>query len=155
MKRYKKIIFAAESGTCRAPMAAGLLRGEDLGYEAEILARGLVVLFPEPLNGKAEAVMAGKGIRMEDYRSRGLIQEDFSPDTLVIVFNESMRRKIMNLFGEAENVQVLTELTGEELEIMDPYGGDLMSYGLCLESMVRPIRALACMLRGAKEELHE
>ena len=36
---------------------------------------------------------------------------------------------------ERENVYVLTELVGDELEILDPYGGSLQSYGLCYETM--------------------
>ena len=149
MKQCRRIIFAAETGTCRAPMAMGLLIAQKLDFPVEIQARGLVVLFPEPLNQKAEAVMAGKGIRLENFKSTPLRDEDFSDDTLVLVFGEDHRKKILEEYPRAKNVHVLTELTGDELEIMDPYGGDLATYGLCLESMVKPIRTLAKMLNQA------
>ena len=67
---YNKIIFVAENGTCRAPMAAGILKDMLPGKQIEILPRGLVVLFPEPLNQKAEAVMISNGLPTEGYRSR-------------------------------------------------------------------------------------
>ena len=51
MKIYRRIIFVAEAGTCRAPMAAALLKEYTLKHPVEVLARGLVVLFQEPLNG--------------------------------------------------------------------------------------------------------
>ena len=37
-------------------------------------------------------------------------------------------------------------MTGDELEIMDPYGGDVMSYGLCMETLANTIRKLAEVL---------
>ena len=44
------------------------------------------------------------------------------------------------------NVYVLTDVTGDELEIMDPYGGELVTYGICFETLVRTIRKLAAVL---------
>ena len=55
--RYNRIIFVAQSGTSREPMAAGIMKDLNEDSNLEILARGLVVQFPEPLNQKAEAVM--------------------------------------------------------------------------------------------------
>ena len=45
-----------------------------------------------------------------------------------------------------ENVHVLTELVGEELEIIDPYGGTLQAYGLCYETMRKTIKKLVNLL---------
>lgn len=146
MKTFNRIIFVAGSGTCRAPMAMELLRGQLLWHRPEILARGMVVLFPEPLNQKAEAVMISNGIKLEGYMSSPLTEEDCSEDTLIIAINSVIKEKILAKFPDAPNVYFLTEITGNELEIMDPYGGDLVSYGLCFESMVKPIKTLAMML---------
>ena len=46
-------------------MAEGILNECALKFPATIESRGLVVLFPEPLNQKAEAVMISNGINME------------------------------------------------------------------------------------------
>ena len=48
--------------------------------------------------------------------------------------------------AQEENVQVLTELVGDELEILDPYGGTLQSYGLCFETMNKSIKKLVKLL---------
>ena len=45
-----------------------------------------------------------------------------------------------------QNVHVLTEFVGEELEIVDPYGGSLQSYGLCYEMMRKTIMKLVNLL---------
>ena len=69
MRQYDRIIFVARSGTCREPMAAGILQDFMLKKEIEVLARGLVVSFPEPLNRKVEAVLISNGITLKDFSS--------------------------------------------------------------------------------------
>ena len=144
MKLYNKIIFVCDSGTSRAPMAEAILKEYHLKRPMEIESRGIVALFPEPVNQKAEAVLISNGINVENHMSRQLAAEDFSEDTLVIVMEEMQREKILKDFPEAdpENVQVLTQLVGDELEILDPYGGILQSYGLCYETLNKSIKKL-------------
>ena len=148
MDSYKEIIFADDAGVSRAPMAAELLKECTLKRQIDIQARGIVVLFPEPLNQKVEAVLISNGITLENYMSSQLEEEDFAPDTLVVVMESGDRQKIMDLFEHAipENIQVLTELVGDELEIMDPYGGTLQAYGLCFETLNKSVKKLAGLL---------
>lgn len=155
MRNYKRIVFVTESGTCRAPMAAGILGGYTLKNPVEILSRGLVVLFPEPTNQKAEAVMISNGTNLENYMSCQLREEDIDDDTLVIAMEEQLRQKILEKFANVnpENVQVLTSLVGDELEIIDPYGGTLQTYGLCYETLNKSIRKLVKLLNGDSEAL--
>lgn len=154
MKQYNRILFVAENGTCRAPMAAGILGEYVLKHPVEIGARGMVVLFPEPLNQKAEAVMISNGINLEGYMSTQLTEEDFTDDTLVLVMEHAQSDKILEKFENAdpENVHVLTELVGDELEILDPYGGSLQAYGLCYETMRKTIKKLVTLLNEGNKE---
>lgn len=148
MRKYERIIFVADSGTCREPMAAGILEEQVLSHPVEILSRGLVVLFPEPLNQKAEAVMISNGLKTEGFMSAQLVREDITEDTLVLTMSEENRQKIYELFPdvEKENVEVLTKLVGDELEILDPYGGNLQAYGICYETLNKSIKKLVKML---------
>ena len=41
---------------------------------------------------------------------------------------------------------MLSELVGDELEILDPYGGQLPNYGLCYESLKVTIKKLVKLL---------
>ena len=50
-----------------------------------------------------------------------------------------------------ENVQVLTSYVGDELEIMDPYGGALPAYGLCYETLRKSIKKLVKKLNEENE----
>ena len=154
MKIYRRIIFVAEAGTCRAPMAAALLKEYTLKHPVEVLARGLVALFQEPLNQKAEAVMISNGVSTEGYVSTQLSDEDVDEDTLVLTMERSQCQKVLDICANAkeENVCVLTELVGEELEIMNPYGGTLQSYGLCFETLRQTIKKLVKLLNENEGE---
>ena len=142
MKEINKVIFVGKRATCREPMAMALLAGEPLWHPVTVQAKGLVVLFSEPLNQKAEAVMAGRDLRLEGYATVPFEPADFSDDTLILTFNQEVRRTLLEMEG-AKNVFVLTDLTGDELEIIDPYGGDIRQYGLCLETLANSIHKLA------------
>lgn len=149
---YKRIIFVADSGTCREPMAVAILNDIGLKRPVEILARGLVVLFPEPLNQKAEAVMISNGLPTEGYMSSQLTAEDLEGETLALTMEERQRKKLLEMFENADekHVRVLTEFVGDELEIVNPYGGTLQMYGICYETLLTSVRKLANILN--KEE---
>lgn len=129
-------------------MAAGIMQEISLKHPTEILARGLVVQFSGPLNQKAEAVMISNGINMEGYNSEQLSEEDITEETLVLTMESTQRTRVLEQYANAneENVYVLTEYIGDELEIIDPYGGTLTAYGLCYESLRTSIRKLVKML---------
>ena len=150
MEKLERIIFVARSGTCREPMAMGILK--DLGFRPdeniEIIARGLVVSFPEPMNGKVEAVLISNGITLENFTSKQLKDEEITPNTLVLTMEKNQREKVINHYESAtlENVHVLTDFVGDELEIINPIGGALQSYGLCYETLRKSLKKLVKIL---------
>lgn len=148
MKKYRKVIFVCDSGTARAPMAEAIMKEYRIKYPLEIENRGLVVLFPEPLNQKAEAVLISNGINVENQMSRQLEQEDLVPDNLIIAMAGEQKQKILETYEipQGTEIEVLTELTGDELEIINPYGGTLQSYGLCYETLNKTIKKLVNMI---------
>lgn len=148
MKQYKRIIFVGRSGNLRAPMAVGIVRDCFLTEEIEVLARGLVVAFPEPMNQKAEAVLISNGIDMSGFTSLQLSEKDVDEDTLILTMEADHRDRLLRLFPNIDENQVfvLTEFVGDELEIIDPYGGSLAAYGLCYESMKKTLKKLVKIL---------
>lgn len=152
MRAYKKVIFVDNHGTLRAPMAEAIFSELVASDEIEIKSRGLIVLFPEPLNQKAEAVLASNGLYLKNYLSQKLTTEDLIEDTLVIVMERDQKEKLLTLFPDTEHVEVLTELTGDELEIMNPYGAPLPSYGLCFETLSIILKKLNVLMNEGEEE---
>lgn len=148
MKRYKRIIFVGRSGNLREPMAVGIVKDCFLTEEIEVLARGLVVSFPEPMNQKAEAVLISNGIDMSGFASVQLSEKDVNEDTLILALEADHRDRLLRMFPDIDEhqVSVLTEFVGDELEIIDPYGGSLAAYGLCYESMKKTLKKLVKIL---------
>ena len=148
MEKLERIIFVARSGSCREPMAMGILKDLTLKLEVEVFARGLVVSFPEPMNGKAEAVLISNGIFLQDFTSKQLKNEEITENTLVLTMEKTQREKVLSHYVNAvpERVHVLTDFVGDELEILDPYGGSLQSYGLCYETLRKSIKKLVKIL---------
>ena len=148
MDEFNRIIFVCESGTARSPMAVGILNDFSLKRCIDVESRGLVVLFPEPMNQKAEAVLISNGVSTRDFMSVQLTEEDLTPDTLILTMEYIQKERILEHFENAipENIHVLTELVGDELEILDPYGASLQSYGLCYETMRKTIQKLVNLL---------
>lgn len=133
-------------------MAEAIMKEYIIKYPVEIESRGLVVLFPEPLNQKAEAILISNGINMPEKMSRQLEEEDLSPENLLLTFEAAQKEKILEDFAEAAhaNVEVLTELVGDELEILNPYGGTLQSYGLCYETLNKTVQKLVNLINEAE-----
>ena len=129
-------------------MAAGIMNEFVLKKPVEILARGLVVQFPEPMNQKAEAVLISNGINTEGFTSKQLDIEEVTENTIILTMESSDRDKVLEMYPEInpEHVYVLSEFVGDELEILDPYGGALQNYGLCYESLRMTIKKLVKIL---------
>ena len=144
MNKINKVIFVAASGTARAPMAAAIFTNFSLSRNIIGESRGLVVQFPEPINQKVEAVLIGNGIVLSYFASQKREEDDFTNDTLIIAMEEKQRQKILECYDRAteENTVVLSTFVGDELEIMDPYGAPIQTYGLCYEVLKSSIEKL-------------
>lgn len=149
---YNRIVFVGEAGVLRAPMAAGIMKKIMPGIEC--VARGLVVLFPEPMNQKAESVLKSHDIEFENFASTPLVEDDFAIGTLVVVMERPQLEKILAQFENAnpEHVHVLTEYVEEELEILNPYGQPLQVYGMCYETLLNSLTKLKEKIQEAYNE---
>ena len=152
-----RVILTDRDGTARTPMAGAILAEEGWDNEKiELLVRGLVVLFPEPVSQKADAVLVANGIDVSGYRSTQLKKEEVDEDTLVVILQEKDRKTVIDIIGEeySDQVHVMTELCGEELEIMDPYGGPVGSYGVCFETMSITLKKFLNLVRDGEIDVH-
>lgn len=149
MRKYKRVIFVAGNGITRAPMAAEIYKTLEHD-ETEVLARGLLVAFPEPLNQKTEAVMISNGINVTDFQAKELEDSEITEDAIVFTMEESQRQKVLDRYEHAteENTFVLTSFVDEELEIIDPYGGPLQTYGICFEMLKSTLTKVVEKLDG-------
>ena len=133
--KYRKLIFVCRDNSCRSPIAAAIMREINEIPELEIISRGIIVLFPEPYNPKARAILASNNIILENGTSIGLEGSDFTEDTLVLTMDRDEKQKVQSEFENNQNVYTIMEFAGGSGDIFDPYGGDSDVYALFFESI--------------------
>lgn len=127
------MVFCSGDGTYRAPVATEVLKkllekNEELKHIC-VSARGMIVMFPEPVNGKAVAIGKSKGYDLSEYSAKGIEKEDFSVETLVLVMTEMEKMKVYNTYENAINVYTIKEFIGAAGDIDIPFGKGLADYG--------------------------
>ena len=135
MKHYDKLIFVSESDTSTSPMAEAILQQIFLLEDILITSKGLVVLFPEPINPKAEAVLVSHSLSMKNHVSEQLTEDDFDDRTLILTIDESQRDRLLKDHENAKNVFSLTSYIQADEDIKDPYGGSLADYNRMYEEL--------------------
>ena len=146
MLDYSKILFITDTDTSLGPLAAALLRHYMPLEKVEIGSKGLIVLFPEPMNPKVVAIAASKGIEI-DRTSVQLEGSDFGQDVLALVLDETKKQGIYDDFAEAVNVYTLKEYINEQGSISNPDGGELSDYAKLYDTLDEVIIKLANKLK--------
>ena len=80
---------------------------------------------------------------MEESDGVGLAAPQVGKNIRIFVVNADAFADI-----DPEQVFVLSQYVGDELEILDPYGGTLQSYGLCYESLRATLKKLVKLLNA-------
>ncbi len=128
MCEYNRVVFICKENLNQSPMAEWIFRSIIMDTDKKIESRGLVVLFPEPLNSKVSGVLRTHAVPCLEQSSRQLEEADFVEGTLFITMNSVEKIKIAEDYGVTENVFTLKEFVEEEGEVIDPYGGDEEGY---------------------------
>ena len=147
-QKYRRVIFVSEADSAVGPMAAELLCHQDLEQEYIIESGGLVVLFPEPVNQKAEAIMKSAQMTLENHVSKQFDGSNLQGDTLVLTLNETIKNKVLSDYENVKNVYTINEFVGVSEELPNPYGKPLTAYGECFEILTGLIDKLADKLNS-------
>ena len=150
-QKYRRVIFVSQTDTCRGPMAAEMLRQEQLKQEYVIDSRGMVALFPEPINPKAEAVMRNGNMTLSGHMAVPFSADEIAEDILVLTMDESQKLKLQADYADAGSIFTLSEFAEDETEIPNPYGKPLSDYGACFEKLSMLINKVAKKLDSYAE----
>lgn len=153
LQDMRKVVFVSNSDNCRGPMAAELLRNQELKQEYIIESRGLVVLFPEPANQKAEAIMKSQQMTLEAHMATQLSEEDLDAETLVFVFEEEQKWKIVSDYEYVKHVYTISEYVEDDRQLPSAHGQPLVVYGEHFELLRELIQKLANKLNEEAQEL--
>lgn len=98
---YSKIIIIGENNLCRSFMAEVILRGliKKRGIsDIEVISRGLVVLFSEPVSPMAVSLLRRHGYEISDFRSSQLTEEDLESSDLALTMTEAQAEQVRTSF---------------------------------------------------------
>ena len=144
----KNILLISTDNTSRGVMVEAVLNRLLLERgitDVKVRPRGLVVLFPA-------LVLENNGISCSDYQSIQVTPEDFEDCDLVITISEEQKKKVMEEYEILSLVYTLKELAGEQGEMLDPYGKDMIDYEYCYREIERLAEKSLKNILGGLEE---
>lgn len=133
-------------------MAEAIYRGMAVDGTMSACSRGLVVLFGEPSNQKAEMVVENHNLSLENHISSQLTKEDLEGNVLVLCMTFAQKLKVAEEFGLSDNLFTMKEFAGEDGDVMDPYGGNVLDYEECFSELSRLIKKSLIKLNEEAEE---
>lgn len=141
----KKIIIVSTNNTCRSFIAESVLRQylkEANQEDVEVISRGLVVLFPEPVHAKAADMVRNSGIEIVDFQSAQLLQEEVEQSDLILTMTEDEKEKLMEEYHGYKEVATINEYARVEGAVIDPYGMEDADYERCFMQIVQLIKKI-------------
>ena len=123
-------------------MAETILQRLKRGRDMEVLSRGLVVLFPEPVNAKAVQILKNHYSEPRKKEAQELETRDITATTLILTMTEREKRLVMDKFPMANFVYTLREFAGESGDVEEP-GGVIENYEACYKRILRLVTAVA------------
>lgn len=144
---YKKILFVCRNNEALSLMAEAILNHVQQSFPEEkripVTSRGLVVLFSEPVNPKAVAVLAQNHLKLPRETTRGLAKEDLTADTMIVTMNEKEKRMVEEMFPGVLNLYQLRDFAGEGGEVTEPYGGSVEDYETVYEHLDLTVKLMS------------
>lgn len=141
----KKIIIVSTNNTCRSFIAESVLRQylkDAHQFDVEVVSRGLVVLFPEPVHVKAADMVRASGIEIVDFQSSQLHQEDVEESDLILTMTEEQKQKVIEEYHGYKEVATINEYARVEGAVIDPYGMDEEDYERCFVQITQLIKKI-------------
>lgn len=134
-----RILFVCTGNTCRSPMAAGYFR--HLCQKADrddiqVDSAGIYAMDGMPVSENSICVMKDYDIDISEHQSSMLDMKKVEESDLIIVMTASHRLQLADLFPEVlDKTHLLLEYIDNSADVTDPFGGRLVDYKACFDSM--------------------
>jgi len=148
LSKVEKVLFVCTGNSCRSPMAEGLFNHFSAG-KWQSASAGTASFEGLSVSHDAMVVMKEHGIDLSKHRSQSLSREMMDQYDLIVVMEESHRRKVCELNEQAQDkLFFLKEFdgSGEKIGIPDPVGLSLEYYRECCLAIKSAVEGLIAKL---------
>lgn len=148
---YRRIIIVGENNVSVSFMCEVILRGllkKKNVTEIDIISRGLVVLFSEPVAPLAITVLEKYGYVIEDFRSSQLTEKDMDEADLILALTDDLASRVHESYPSSTTVMSLGVFLDLDASIPDISGGSLEDYEKCFLILEQLMEAVADRIAG-------
>ncbi|MBE5956165.1 MAG: hypothetical protein E7253_06910 [Lachnospiraceae bacterium] len=140
----KNILIVGTNNTTRSFMAEAVLNRlceERELSDTKIVSRGIVVLFPEPVNPRAAQAAGDAGYKMKEFQAAKLTAADVEDADLILTVTPEEKERILADYteelGDKDKLFTISEAAGEPVGIPNPYGKEPEDYANCFITIRR------------------
>lgn len=147
----RKVIIVGESNLCRSFMAETILRGilqRRNIKDIEVISRGLVVLFAEPVAPNALEILLTHGYPVSDFRSSQLTEEDIASSDLILTMSQGQKEYVKEHFETPITCMFAGTLIDQTEDIPEVEGNTKEDYEVCFRAIEHLMEAVADRLIG-------
>ncbi len=144
-----KILFICTGNTCRSPLAELYVAHQLAGLPVEVASAGLATWGGSPISAASRHILDRYGIDASAFRSRVVTPEMLFQSDLIIAVSEAHRARLLQIAPQKEtSIRLLSEFSGGNYDIPDPYGGDQASYDKIFAVMKPSLDGVVAFVKG-------